>query len=153
SEPMATPETPYWPSEAVQPAELPKPPYRVPVILFSLTVLTTLLAGAGMEGANPFREPLSILKGIPFSFTLLAILLTHEFGHYFTSRYHKVPASLPYFIPAPPPFLAGTFGAFIRMTSPVLKKRAIFDIGISGPIAGFVVAIVAVVIGLKLSRI
>jgi membrane-associated protease RseP (regulator of RpoE activity) len=149
--PVQTPETPYWTNEPAQPIELPKPSYRMPVILFSLTVLTTLFAGAMQQGADPLREPVSLLKGIPFSFTLLAILLTHEFGHYFTSRYHKVPATLPYFIPAPS--FIGTFGAFIRMTSPVLRKKAIFDIGISGPIAGFVVAIVAVVIGLDFSTI
>lgn len=137
--------------EQAQHTELPRPSYRLPIILFSLTVITTLFAGAIQQGANPFREPLSLLKGIPFSFTLLTILLTHEFGHYFTSRYHKVPATLPYFIPAPS--FIGTFGAFIRMTSPILKKKAIFDIGISGPIAGFVVAIVAIVIGLDLSTI
>jgi len=140
-------------AEQTQPAELPRPSYRMPIILFTLTVVTTLFAGAILVGANPFLQPKSLLKGIPYSFTLLAILLTHEFGHYFTSRYHRVPATLPYFIPAPPPFLAGTFGAFIRMTSPILRKKAIFDIGISGPIAGFVVAVVAVVIGLKLSTI
>lgn len=150
-EPIEAPQGPYWVSEPFQPVELPKPSYRLPIILFALTVITTLFAGAIQQGANPFREPLSLLKGIPFSFTLLAILLTHEFGHYFTSRYHKVPATLPYFIPAPS--FIGTFGAFIRMTSPILKKKAIFDIGISGPIAGFVVAIVAVVIGLDLSTI
>src|ERR1700675_3080272 len=100
--------------EQIRSAELPKPSYRTPIILFTLTVFTTLLAGATQQGVNPFREPLLLLKGIPFSFTLLAILLTHEFGHYFTSRYHKVPATLPYFIPAPS--FIGTFGAFIRMT-------------------------------------
>jgi membrane-associated protease RseP (regulator of RpoE activity) len=137
--------------EQVETTELPRPSFRLPIILFTLTVLTTLFAGATQQGVNPFREPLSLLKGIPFSFTLLAILLTHEFGHYFTSRYHKVPATLPYFIPAPS--FIGTFGAFIRMTSPILRKKAIFDIGISGPIAGFVVAIVAVVVGLDFSTI
>jgi membrane-associated protease RseP (regulator of RpoE activity) len=150
-EPAENQQGPYWISEQIEPVELPKPSYRMPVILFSLTVITTLFAGAMQQGANPFREPSSLLKGIPFSFTLLAILLTHEFGHYFTSRYHKVPATLPYFIPAPS--FIGTFGAFIRMTSPISKKKAIFDIGISGPIAGFVVAIIAVAIGLDFSTI
>jgi hypothetical protein len=74
-EPTENQEGSYWTSE-VQPFELPKPPYRMPIILFSLTVVTTLFAGAMQQGANPFREPLSLLKGIPFSFTLLAILLT-----------------------------------------------------------------------------
>src|SRR5258706_7083488 len=94
-EPAENQQGPYWISEQVQPVELPKPSYRMPVILFSLTVITTLFAGAMQQGANPFREPSSLLKGIPFSFTLLAILLTHEFGHYFTSRNLKWPATLP----------------------------------------------------------
>jgi len=127
----------------VQPQE--RPSYRIHVILFVATVFTTLLAGALLEGANPLRNPASIAQGIPFSFTLMIILLTHEMGHYLTAKHYRVSATLPYFIPAPPiPFLIGTFGAFIRMRSPILRKRAILEIGASGPIAGFVVAIVAV---------
>jgi membrane-associated protease RseP (regulator of RpoE activity) len=107
-----------------------------------------------MEGANPFRDPASLAKGIPFSFTLMAILLTHEMGHFLTAKNYGVPATLPYFIPAPPiPFLIGTFGAFIRMKSPILTKKAILEIGASGPIAGFVVAILAVIIGLTQSEV
>jgi len=136
----------------VQPQE--RPSYRIHVILFVATVFTTLLAGALLEGANPLRNPASIAQGIPFSFTLMIILLTHEMGHYLTAKYYGVSATLPYFIPAPPvPFLIGTFGAFIRMRSPILRKRAILEIGASGPIAGFVVAIVAVFIGLNLSEV
>lgn len=131
-----------------------KPSHRIHVILFVATVFTTLLAGALMEGADLFHNPASIAKGIPFSFTLMAILLTHEMGHYLTAKNYGVPATLPYFIPAPPiPFLIGTFGAFIRMKSPILTKRAILEIGASGPIAGFVVALVAVMIGLNLSQV
>ena len=136
----------------VQPQE--RPSYRIHVILFVATVFTTLLAGALLEGANPLRNPASIAQGIPFSFTLMIILLTHEMGHYLTAKHYRVSATLPYFIPAPPiPFLIGTFGAFIRMRSPILRKRAILEIGASGPIAGFVVAIVAVFIGLNLSEV
>jgi membrane-associated protease RseP (regulator of RpoE activity) len=131
-----------------------RPSYRIHVILFVATVFTTLLAGAIMEGANPFRDPASLAKGIPFSFTLMAILLTHEMGHFLTAKNYGVPATLPYFIPAPPiPFLIGTFGAFIRMKSPILTKKAILEIGASGPVAGFVVAIVAVIIGLTQSEV
>lgn len=131
-----------------------RPSYGIHVVLFVATVFTTLLAGALLEGAHPLRNPASIAKGIPFSFTLMAILLTHEMGHYLTARHYGVPASLPYFIPAPPvPFLIGTFGAFIRMRSPILRKQAVLEIGASGPIAGFVVAIVAVFIGLNLSQV
>jgi membrane-associated protease RseP (regulator of RpoE activity) len=136
----------------IQPQE--KPSCRIHLILFVATVFTTLLAGALMEGADPLHNPASITKGIPFSFTLMAILLTHEMGHYLTAKNYGVPATLPYFIPAPPiPFLIGTFGAFIRMRSPILTKRAILEIGASGPIAGFVVAIVAVIIGLNQSQV
>jgi membrane-associated protease RseP (regulator of RpoE activity) len=136
----------------VQPQQ--KPSYRIHIILFVATVFTTLLAGALMEGAHPIRDPASIAKGIPFSFTLMAILLTHEMGHYLTAKNYGVPATLPYFIPAPPiPFLIGTFGAFIRMKSPILTRKAILEIGASGPIAGFVVAIIAVIIGLNQSQV
>ncbi|MBI3995796.1 MAG: site-2 protease family protein [Nitrospirae bacterium] len=121
------------------------------LLLFFATVFTTLLAGALQQGINVFQNPSGLIFGIPFSFTLLAILLTHEMGHYLTSRYHGVGATLPYFIPAPS--IIGTFGAFIRMTSPILSKRALLDIGASGPIAGFVVAIPAVAIGLHYSTI
>ena len=128
--------------------------YILPGILFIATVFTTLLAGALFQGANPFRNPASLVQGIPFSFTLLAILLTHEFGHYFASKRHGVPVTLPYFIPAPPvPFIIGTFGAFIRMKGPILRKKALLDIGAAGPIAGFIVTIPAIIIGLQQSEV
>jgi membrane-associated protease RseP (regulator of RpoE activity) len=123
----------------------------VNALLFIATIFTTLLAGALQQGAEVFRHPAELISGIPFSFTLMAILLTHEMGHYLTSRYHGVSATLPYFIPAPS--IIGTFGAFIRMTSPILNKRALLDIGASGPIAGFIVAIIAVAVGLNHSRV
>lgn len=129
-------------------------PKRFPwvnLLLFLATIFTTLLAGTLQQGVNIFQNPSGLVRGIPFSFTLLAILLTHEMGHYLTSRYHGVGATLPYFIPAPS--IIGTFGAFIRMTSPILNKRALLDIGASGPIAGFVVAIVAVAVGLHYSAV
>lgn len=123
----------------------------VNLLLFVLTVFTTLLAGTLQQGLNVFQHPADLVRGIPFSFTLMAILLTHEMGHYLTSRYHGVGATLPYFIPAPS--IIGTFGAFIRMTSPIYNKRALLDIGASGPIAGFVVAVVAVAVGLRFSTV
>jgi membrane-associated protease RseP (regulator of RpoE activity) len=142
------------PLAAVKGQSPQKPSYRIHIILFIATVFTTLLAGALMEGAAPWHDPSSITQGIPFSFTLMTILLTHEMGHYLTAKRYGVPATLPYFIPAPPvPFIIGTFGAFIRMKSPILTKRAILEIGASGPIAGFVVAIVAVIIGLTRSAV
>jgi membrane-associated protease RseP (regulator of RpoE activity) len=121
------------------------------VVLFLATLFTTLLAGSIQQGVNPFSQPRGWILGIPFSFTLMAILLTHEMGHYLTSRWHGVAASLPYFIPAPS--FIGTFGAFIRMTSPIMQKRALLDIGASGPIAGFVLSIAAVAVGLRYSTV
>ncbi len=124
------------------------------IILFTLTVLTTLLAGAIMQGANIFTNPSSILKGIPFSATLLLILGTHEFGHYYYAKKHNVDATLPYFIPAPPfLFLIGTFGAFIKIKSAISNRSALLQIGAAGPIAGFIVAIPSLFVGLKLSSV
>jgi membrane-associated protease RseP (regulator of RpoE activity) len=89
-----------------------------------------------------------LAQGVTFSAALLAILFSHEMGHYLACRYYKVDATLPYFIPAPPLFLAGTFGAFIKIRSPIPSRRALFDIGLAGPLAGFVVAVPISVIGL-----
>jgi membrane-associated protease RseP (regulator of RpoE activity) len=134
--------------------------YVLPMGLFLTTVFTTLWAGAyatrsqPMEGAFEFliTEPASLVNGLPFAGTLLAILVTHELGHFILSRLHRVPASLPLFIPGPPHFI-GTFGAIIRMRGPILSRKALFDIGVAGPIAGFVVAVAALVIGLRLSQV
>ena len=127
---------------------------RIHLVLFFLTVFTTLLAGALMEGAKILENPLELFKGIPFSFTLMFILGTHEFGHYYYAQKHKVDATLPYFIPAPPfLFLIGTFGAFIKIKSPIYRKDALLQIGAAGPIAGFVIAVPALIIGLLLSDV
>ena len=132
---------------------IPKIP-MVHWILFLLTVFTTLLAGAIMEGAQILDNPLDLIKGVPFSFTLMFILGTHEFGHYYYAQKHKVDASLPFFIPAPPfLFLIGTFGAFIKIKSPIYRKDALLQIGAAGPIAGFIIAVPALIIGLFLSDI
>jgi membrane-associated protease RseP (regulator of RpoE activity) len=127
---------------------------RVHVILFLLTLLTTTLAGALLSHnlGLLLTHPRQILSGLPFSLTLLAILGAHELGHYFVSRHHRVAVSLPYFIPAPPPSLIGTFGAFIRLRSPVSDKRALFDIGVSGPLAGIAVTIPVLLVGLAMSE-
>jgi membrane-associated protease RseP (regulator of RpoE activity) len=136
-------------------------------LLFALTIVTTCAVGASMqidfERNMPFdiersldlwgaiwTHPLLLLRGIPFSFTLLGILLSHEFGHYLAAEFHQVDASLPYFLPSP--FL-GTFGAFIRVRSPIYSKRALFDIGIAGPLAGFVCLVPALAVGLAFSKI
>ena len=94
-----------------------------------------------------------MLSGAPFAFTLLAILGVHEFGHYFTARYYHASVSLPYFIPAPPPFLFGTLGAIIRMRSPAKDRNSLFDIAAAGPLAGLVIAIPAILIGLEWSTV
>ena len=138
---------------AIQHEVRQRPKFLVPLILFILTVFTTIIAGALQKGVNPFKEPLRLIEGIPFSITLLAILLTHEFGHFFASRKHGVKASFPYFIPAPPPFIVGTFGAVIKTISPIMDRKALLDIGASGPLAGFAVSIIATVIGLSLSKV
>ncbi len=121
------------------------------IILFLLTVLSTLIVGAMQTGVDIFTEPSKIYKGIPFAASLITILLTHEFAHYFASKLHGVKATLPYFIPAPN--LIGTFGAFIKMKSPIINRTSLIDIGASGPIAGFVVSVIASIIGLNMSEI
>jgi membrane-associated protease RseP (regulator of RpoE activity) len=136
-------------------------------LLFALTALTTTVVGAGMQSdfqrnlpfniersysqyALFWRHPASLLSGLPFSLTLLIILLAHEFGHYLAAMYHRVDASLPYFLPSP--FL-GTFGAFIRVRSPIYSKRVLFDIGAAGPLAGFVFLLPALSVGLAFSKV
>jgi membrane-associated protease RseP (regulator of RpoE activity) len=136
-------------------------------LLFALTVVTTCMVGAAMqsdfERNIPFdvehsldlwgyfwRHPAALLQGLPFSLTLLLILLAHEFGHYVAAVFHQVDASLPYFLPSP--FL-GTFGAFIRVRSPIYSKRALFDIGIAGPLAGFVFLLPALAVGVAFSKV
>jgi membrane-associated protease RseP (regulator of RpoE activity) len=90
---------------------------------------------------SAFTHPKSLGQGLVFSGSLLAILTAHEFGHYLFCRYYGVDATLPFFIPQPPLLIPGTFGAFIRMKSPVPSRRALFDIGLAGPLAGFIVII------------
>jgi len=127
---------------------------RIPtinIVLFLVTICTTLLAGAMMEGANPFSDLSVLIKGVPFSATLMAILGVHELGHFLLARKHQVNATLPYFIPAPT--FIGTFGAFIKMRSPVRNRRALIEIGAAGPICGFLVALPALFIGLSLSKV
>src|SRR5207244_3192045 len=133
--------------------EAPSRP-RLNIILFVLTVLSTVVSGSGaFFDFNPLTEPLKLANGFPFAFTLLGILGTHEFGHYFTARHYGASVSLPYFIPAPPPFLFGTLGAIIRMRSPARDRNSLFDIAAAGPLAGLAVALPAVVIGLAWSTV
>jgi membrane-associated protease RseP (regulator of RpoE activity) len=132
----------------------PRPAYGLALSLFVATLGTTMVAGALMHGADLVTRPADLVHGFPFALTLMAILLTHEMGHYITSRHYGVSASLPYFIPAPPIlFPIGTFGAFINMRSPIMRRGPLLEIGAMGPIAGFVVAVVAVVAGLMQSSV
>src|SRR5512146_564263 len=134
--------------------------WTLPLALFLLTVFTTLWAGAYQAYSGPIRGPVMFLwehpdmlwRGIPFAGTLLFMLTTHELGHFVLSKIHRVPASLPLFIPGPPHFI-GTFGAIIRIRGPIMKRRALFDIGVAGPLAGFAVAVVALIVGLNLSTV
>ncbi len=119
--------------------------------LFLATLFTTTLAGSFQAGVNPLEDLRLLARGLPFSATLMGILLVHEMGHFVVSRLHGVEATPPYFIPGPP-FLVGTFGAFIRMHTPT-NRKALFDVGAAGPWAGFLVAIPAVFYGLSLSEV
>jgi len=121
------------------------------ILLFVLTFATTLAAGALQQGIDIIESPGKIFKGLPFAGTLMIILAVHELSHYLASRRHHVTATLPYFIPAPS--LIGTFGAFIKMKSPITTRKALIDIGASGPIAGFIASLVASIVGLSLSHL
>ncbi len=122
------------------------------IVLFILTFLSTLMAGAiFFKGIDVLKEPWRIYEGLSFSITLMTILLGHELSHYFASKKHNTKATLPYFIPAPS--WIGTFGAFIKMKSPIVTRRALIDIGASGPIVGFILSVIASVIGLYYSSI
>jgi membrane-associated protease RseP (regulator of RpoE activity) len=131
-------------------------------ILFLLTLCTCLVAGTQFATAYAqneafsfdeflrsftlfYKHPLGLAAGLPFALTLLTILLTHELGHFFACRYHHIRATYPFFVPFPN--LNGTFGAFILIRSPILTNRALFDVGASGPLVGFVFAVPALVYG------
>jgi len=120
-------------------------------VLFALlTVGTTLLAGIewyGVEGVSTG----ALLRTWPFAAAVLGVLGVHELGHYAMSRYHRVDASLPYFIPVPTIF--GTMGAVIRMKGRIPDREALFDIGVAGPLAGLVAAVVVTAVGLQLDPV
>ena len=120
-------------------------------LLFGLTIVTTTWAGAAHQGVNLLREPERFGVGLPYSLGLLAILGVHELGHYFMARHHGIHVTPPYFIPVP--MALGTFGAFIQMRSPVHDRRALFDVAVAGPLAGLVIAVPALLIGLQSSTV
>ncbi len=150
------------PAAAPRDAPLPLPPVRTNLILFAVTVISMLYAGAifaqgarGIEDSREIwqqlRDPGFLASGAAFAVPLLAILITHEFGHFFAARYHRVPASFPFFIPFPATF--GTMGAVIVMRETIRSRRALLDIGASGPLAGMVVALPVLAYGLTLSPV
>jgi membrane-associated protease RseP (regulator of RpoE activity) len=124
-------------------------------VLLVLTVLSLFYVGAMQEAAMREWDSLalsSLWKGWPYALSVLAILGVHELGHYFAARYHGVAVTLPYFIPLPFGFF-GTLGAFIQIREPVRNRRILFDIGVAGPLAGFVLAVPILLIGLATSHI
>ena len=135
------------------------------LVLLLATLFTTLLAGANFAGVNAYGVLAhawslgqwaavlpALWAGLPFAGTLLFILGVHEMGHYVAARLHGVQVTLPYFIPVP--FIGlGTFGAFIQMKSPVESRKALFDVGVAGPLAGFAVALPLMIIGLLQSTV
>ena len=160
--------------EELVPVPAPPPHGRlgVQVTLFALTLITTTIAGAfhyfsfmsdlasagdppaSGELSRALADPYFYVRGLWYSLTILAILGCHEMGHYLACLRYNVTATRPYFLPVPPiPFITGTLGAFIRIRSRMPDKIALFDIGIAGPIAGFVVAVPLLFMGLALSRI
>jgi membrane-associated protease RseP (regulator of RpoE activity) len=148
----------------------PKPSLRsllIAIALFIITAFSTLAAGVQFAAAyavgqqpaledfavsyfQPFVQPRLFLLGIPFAATLMGILLAHELGHYFACRYYRIHATYPYFIPAPT--LIGTLGAFIRIRSPIVNRRALFDVAIAGPVVGFLVAVPAFALAVAKSK-
>lgn len=169
--PVSSSTTEYYRPVEVFVVQPPKQRYWLHIILLLATIFTTLMVGARMESnfqhnqpafslnddelpLFPLRwilaEPSRMLLGLPFASTLMLILLAHEMGHYLCCRYYGVNATLPFFIPAPT--LIGTLGAFIRIRSPIRSRTALFDIGIAGPIAGFIVAVTVMIFALPLSK-
>jgi membrane-associated protease RseP (regulator of RpoE activity) len=147
----------------------PRPRWWLYVLFFALTLFSTTVVGARMEYhylhhqpvisldddfLSPFvtwiAHPSELLPGLPFSLTLMFILFAHEMGHYLYARHYRVYATPPFFIPFPS--LIGTMGAFIRIKGPIPSRAALFDIGIAGPIAGFIPACLALFVGLSLSH-
>ena len=165
---VAAPESPAaFPAWSVSAPTKPKR-LGLAVLLFVVTFLTCLAAGrqfaisfANSQAASIdefvvslkllYKDPTALAAGFPFAISLMAILLAHELGHYFACRHHGIRASYPYFIPAPT--LIGTLGAFILMRSPIRSRRALFDVGASGPLVGFVLAIPILIYGVVHSRI
>ena len=125
--------------------------YWLNALLLLATLATTIWAGALHQGINLLQEPGRFAAGLPYSLGLMLILGAHEMGHYIAARRHGMHVSLPYFIPVP--FALGTFSAFISLRSPAPSRRALFDMAVAGPLAGLVVAVPALLIGLPMSTV
>ena len=148
--------------EAPPPPEPPKssacwrgrPWVNLLLLLATILCMTRIGAGHHQDFLSSLQEtdgPFVLWHGFWYSLTILAILGVHELGHYCACRHHRVDASLPYFVPEP--LLIGVLGAFIRIPEPIPSRRVLFDIGIAGPIAGFVVVVPALFVGIGLSRV
>jgi membrane-associated protease RseP (regulator of RpoE activity) len=123
----------------------------VPALLLLATFGSTMVAGTFLAGGDPLARPADLLLGLMFNVPLLSILGVHELGHYAAARRHRVDVTPPFFIPAPS--FIGTFGAFIRIRSPIPDRNALFDVGVAGPLAGALVALPILAIGLSMSAI
>jgi hypothetical protein len=176
SEPTSTVPTLEWepqPPPVVWVKRPPRPRWWLYILFLLLTFFSTTIVGARMQ-VNFMRHlpvfslrddtlslfplswiaqhPANLLMGLPFSLTLMFILFAHEMGHYLYARYYHVHVTPPFFVPCPYLSLFGTLGAFIRIKSPIPSRAALFDIGVAGPIAGFIPACAALVYGLSLSH-
>jgi membrane-associated protease RseP (regulator of RpoE activity) len=136
-----------WHPRISTPPQRPRqrPNYYTHITLLLMTLVTTVVAGMVWEGLHPIEQIGEFYRGLPYALTLLTILFFHEMGHYLTARHYGMDVTLPYFLPAPPPLIIGTFGAFIRMKSPAQNRRALLYVGAAGPIAGFCVALPAMI--------
>ena len=135
-----------------QPQKITRPGFAL--FLLVATLITTTLVGASIAGSDPQQlvsDPRIFWQALPYSLGLMTILGIHELGHYLTARYYQIRATLPYFIPIP--FFLGTFGAFIQMRSPVPHRKALFDVSIAGPLAGFVITLPILLWGLVNSEL
>jgi len=144
------------PNPQIQTSEEREPIFRpfLALGLILVTLLTTTAIGADLVGLSTKQvqsNPGLLVQGLPYALALMAILSIHELGHYFTSLYYRMQTTLPYFIPVP--FFLGTLGAFIQMRSPVPHRKALFDVGIAGPVAGLVIALPLLIWGLVHSRV
>jgi membrane-associated protease RseP (regulator of RpoE activity) len=116
--------------------------------LLGTTIFTTMISGAMMFGVDLVNEPMQVFRGLPFTLAIMAVLGSHEMAHYIAARYHGMKTSLPYFIPFPT--FIGTLGAIIKYRGPIPNRKALFDVGVSGPLVGLLASIVVTIIGLSL---